>query len=160
MEDGMEVIEGRVQKLRLGTEVSGDTESVSTKHVATLQLQNRPIRIEASVPLMVEDGDSFAVAGFQGPDGVLTAYAYKNLQNGVKSLVPGSLSYLFLVPFLAIGGGASLVVFYSLFLSGAGVGEVIGTVAFAGLFAAGFGFVGINGCRELSRARRASAALC
>ncbi len=71
----MEVIEGQVQKLKLGIQVFGNGESVATSHVAALEIKRRPVRLEASVPIMVKDGDQLAVAGFQGPDGVLTGYA-------------------------------------------------------------------------------------
>lgn len=149
----MEVIEGNVQKLRLGTEVSSNGNLVATRHFASLQLQRRPVRLECAKPIMLEEGDLLAVAGIQGADGVLTGYAYRNRANGVTSVVPGLANYLLSVPFLAISAGATLIGLTMLATARGG------EASFAAAFTLAFGFFGMRIWRQIWRERRAAAAL-
>ena len=86
----MEVIKGQALRLRLGTEIAGNSETVVTTHVATLQMGTVPVRLEMPHSIMVGEGDSVTIAGLAGKDGVFVGYAYRNLTPALAGAHVGS----------------------------------------------------------------------
>lgn len=156
----MNVIEGRAERLRLSTETSGDTESVSTTHVATLQLGKVPVRLQMPNAIMIGDGDKLMVAGLRGSDGVFAGFAYRNVDTGARGKSSGPMEMIGGTVFLCIGIGAALAMLF--LLSGAYTPSAafrFGGAAFASIFMLAFGGFGLRAIRHFNRSSAAVAAL-
>lgn len=156
----MEVIEGRAERLRLSTETSGDTESVSTTHVATLQLGKVPVRLQMPSAIMIGDGDKLMVAGLRGSDGVFAGLAYRNVDTGARGKSSGTMEMILGTVFLCLGIGAGLAVL--VVLSGAYNTDAafrFEGAAFASIFMLAFGGFGLRAIQQFNRSSAAVAAL-
>lgn len=155
----MNVIEGPVQRLRLGTEVSGSHDQVQTTHVATFQLGKTPVRLEMPRAILLAEGDPVRVAGAPGKDGVFAALAYQNRDNGARGQACGPMHLLLGVVFTAVGLGATGVVLVMLLqVLGGDTGALAGA-GFASIFMLAFGGFGIGAVRKYLQTRSAAAAL-
>lgn len=75
----METLQGAVRNLRHTIEVEGGGHNTSstTKHIAVFDLNGAPVRLAASEPIILNQGEIVIVAG-ERSGGVFQAYAYYN----------------------------------------------------------------------------------
>jgi hypothetical protein len=81
----MESRRGTVSKIRFSTEVTGsggDNGSVSTSHIASFELDRRPVQLRAARPVILEGGDTVVVAG-KTKGGLFQADACFNETRGI-----------------------------------------------------------------------------
>jgi hypothetical protein len=156
----MQIIQGRAEKLRVGVEVSSANDQVKSTHVATLMITGKAVRMEMPSAFHIAEGDQLKVAGLIGRDGVLKAYAYRNVDNGARGwaasfgmLLGGLISSVF--------GAAAAVVTLSALLGSFGDAAAtrLGTAAVASIFMLGFGFSGIRLVKTCVYSSRAKAAV-
>lgn len=156
----MELLQGKVQRLRLGTETVGNGGQIATTHVATLQMAKVPIRLEMPGAIMLSDGDGLVVAGVSGKDGVFTGYAYRNLDNGARGQTCGVAHLLVGTVLASIGLVAGLIALGALAgVAGKEIELRLTVGAFAGIFALSFGGAGFKALRLFGRTARAVGAL-
>lgn len=154
----MQKLQGQARNLRVGTEVSGSGDQVSSTHVATFQLGQVPVRMEMARAFLLNEGDRVLVAGVRGADGVLAGYAYENLENGARGWAVGPVALIVGLVFGVIGTVALLVVLVSLLgLFGARGLESLGVAAFASIFMLGFGYASLKSLQAYTLTRRALA---
>lgn len=156
----MQTIQGKAEKFRVGVEVSGSKDQVTSTHVATLMLAGTPVRMEMPNAFLIAEGDQLKVAGVVGRDGVLKAYAYRNVENGTRGWAAGFGALLSGLISCTIGAAAALVVLIAL-LGGFGRDPFsrFGASAFASIFMLGFGITGIQLVKAYLYSGKAKAAV-
>lgn len=156
----MQSIQGKVEKLIVGVEVSGSGDQVTSTHVATLMLSNKAVRMEMPNAFLIAEGDQIKIAGAMGRDGVFKAYAYRNLDNQSRGHAAGLGALLGGVIFSVVGLAAALCVLSAL-LGGFGYDITVrlGAAAFASAFMLGFGLAGVRMTRDYLYSREAKAAV-
>lgn len=155
----MEVLEGRAQRLRVATEISGNKDGFYAQHVATLQMGQVPIRLVMPEAIMVTEGDQLAVGGLQGSDGVFVGYAYRNLDTGARGRAAGLGDLIGGLVFTAVGLAASVFLLVAFLNIPKDLASGLLMAAFSGVFMLVFGFFGLRSIRNFSRTRRAAGAL-
>jgi hypothetical protein len=101
----MESRRGTVSKIRFSTEVTGsggDNGSVSTSHIASFELDRRPVQLRAARPVILEDGDTVVVAG-KTKGGLFQADACFNETRGIFDHSPWVLHVAVGSIFLFVG---------------------------------------------------------
>jgi hypothetical protein len=110
----MESRRGTVSKIRFSTEVTGsggDNGSVSTSHIASFELDRRPVQLRAARPVILEGGDTVVVAG-KTKGGLFQADACLNETRGIFDHSPWVLHVAVGSIFLFIGsiGTVTLII--------------------------------------------------
>jgi len=105
----MESRRGTVDKIRFSTEVSGDENGTSTSHIASFELDRRPVQLRASRPVILEGGDTVVVAG-KTKGGLFQADACLNETRGIFDHSPWVAHVAVGSIFLVVGlGGIAFV---------------------------------------------------
>lgn len=156
----MQIIQGRAEKLRVGVEISGSNDQVTSTHVATLMIAGKAVRMEMPSAFHIAEGDQLKVAGLIGRDGVFKAYAYRNVDNGARGWAAGFGALLSGLIFSVIGAGAAVVALSALLGSfGDEAVARLGAAAFASIFMLAFGYTGIRLVKTYVYSGRAKAAV-
>lgn len=98
----MEVLQGIVSKVRFSTEVSGNENTISTKHVAIFEINETPIELKLPGSIILENGDEVLLAG-KVKKGLFKALAYKNMTNSVSGKGQVILHLLLGIMFTIVG---------------------------------------------------------
>lgn len=155
----MEVLEGKAQRLKVATEITGNSEGTFTRHVATLQMGKVPVRLVMPQSIMVTEGDQITVGGLPGSDGVLIGYAYRNLDTGAHGRATSLIDLIGGFVFTAIGVAAGVAMLIGLLNASKGAADGLLMAAFASVFMCSFGYFGLRSVRNFNRTRRAVGAL-
>lgn len=156
----MKAIQGKAVKVRAGVELTGNSSQLVSMHVATLEVAGRAVRLIMPDALLLSEGDEIIVAGVIGQDGILQAYAYRNVVNGAKGWSAGFGSLVSGLIFTSIGLGAAMAVLFAL-LGGFGGDFVVRLLAsaFASIFMLAFGLGGIRMIKSFIYSVQAKAAV-
>lgn len=86
----MESKRGTAQKVSHAATVAGGSAGsnapmrVATEHVCTFELGSAIVRVKASEPVVIGDGDELFAVGRLRHDGIFAVRAYINLTNGIR----------------------------------------------------------------------------
>jgi hypothetical protein len=109
----MDVLRGKVSRVRRSVEISGDHHGFSTDQILTFLIDGRSVELSLPYAPNIDDGDEVVVAG-PVRRGTLHARAYNNLSNGSHGRWNyGIWDYLLLAPILCV---VSAIVFAPLLI--------------------------------------------
>jgi LPXTG-motif cell wall-anchored protein len=103
----METRRGIAQKVRIGSEVSGDSQNVSTTYVAVFELDGVVVHAASRRTPTIADGDEVVVAG-RFIDGVFNAPAMRNLTRGTVDHQTWWVGLLVGAVFVTVGVGIAI----------------------------------------------------
>lgn len=156
----MKILNGKAEKLRVGVEVSGSDDQITSTHVATMVVSGKAVRMEMPSAFVISEGDELVMAGDLGRDGIVKAYAYRNVSNGARGCVAGFGTLIVGFIFTLVGICAAGAVLFALLgaISDDGWAS-LGIAAFASVFMLVFGLGGIRTIKLFVYSSRARSAV-